>query len=300
MGVASRMKGRIVILGLVALAIACPKDDAPKLTFTPYESPSGVPDPQTVKDEAIDEVGRVGIDTVLLLPATLEYEQLDRLLQSIGRQARTRSGFKNAPRPQFVDVRIYTDAARTGDANAWVGRLQLKGDGEPLIEMKLPFPLGKTVRKMIDERPEYGTIKPKVDSGDAEGRLELTVPYVTAGEDQYVKKLGYGDAIQEFNSWALMMFRKFPALKDFTFVGEHNGKEVVRIRITREQYDQINITKVEEDLGAFSGEFLVGQMQGAISDEAVQAKLAKKRREVYGAMLKQLPPDQVVISKTLK
>lgn len=297
---ATGMKRNIAVFSGIALAIACAKDDAPKLTFTPYEAPSGVPDPQTVKDEAIDEVGRVGIDTVLVMPRSTEYEQLDRLLQSIGRQARTRSGFKNAPRPQFVDVRIYTDAAKTGDANGWVGRLQLKGDGEPVIDMRLPFPLGKTVKKMIDERPEYGTIKPKVNSGDAEGRLELTIPYVSPGEDHYVKKLGYGDAIQEFNSWTLMMFRKLPALKDFTFVGEHNGKEVVRIRITREQYEQINITKVEEDLGAFSGQFMAGQMQGAISDEAVAAKLAKERREVYGAMLKQLPPDQVVISKTLK
>lgn len=282
------------------LAMGCPKEAPKKLTFAPFRAPSGVPDPETIRDEGIDQPGRVGIETVLVVPATIEWEQLSRLLDSIGRQARAREGFKHAAHAQFVDVRIYDHVEDTSNANSWLGRLQIQGDKEPVAENRLPFPLEKKVQELIAKRPEYGSIKPTAEAQDVEGHLTVRVPYVVEGEDRYRKQVDFGSAIQEFDSWALLLFRKFPALREFAFIGEHQGKDLVKIRITRAQYDDINIAKVEEDLGAFSGEFLVGQMQGAISDQKVAAKFAKKQCELYGAMLARLPKDQIAIAASLK
>lgn len=294
------MMRKLVVLLLPPLLGACPEQEQKKLRFAQFQAPSGVPDPKTVRDEPIDQPGKVGFETVLVVPPTIEWEQLNRFLDSVSRQARSRSGFKNAPRAQFADIRVYNDEGRAGDPNGWVGQIQIQGDEEPKIDIRIPYPIGKFVGKAIAESPEYGTIRPKVESVDADAQVTVTYPFITLGEDAYMKKVDYGTAVHEFNSWALELFRKHKALKDLTFVGEHRGKELVRIRMTREQEAQINITKIEEDLAAFSGQFMAGQMYGQVSDAAVAAKVARERKRVYQIELGQLPPDQVVIDKSLK
>ncbi|MEK6606146.1 MAG: hypothetical protein AABZ30_00630 [Myxococcota bacterium] len=288
-----------VFVVCVALG-ACGDKPPEKLVFPPMRPPSGAPAFETVRDEAVDTPGRVGIEAVLVVPQRTEYEGLERLLPSLARQARARSGFRNAPRPGFVDVRVYDDRAKAADADGWLGRVRVDGADEPQVDIRIPFPLGKRVAALLDKNPEFVGIRPKVDAVDAEGKLLLTLPFVEPGEDAYLAKIDYGRAVQIFNTWARDLFAKFPALRELAFVGEHQGTSLLQVRLTREQYDALGITKIEEDLGAFVGQFMGGMLQGAIEDAVVQAKLAKKRRQVYGAMLAKLPAEQVVVSKKLR
>jgi len=288
---------------LIALAVvSCskappPKEEPKKPSFRPLLSPAGAPEVTTISDEATDVPERVAVEARLLAPKTIDYMQLDWLLDSVHRQAAGRRGFKNARHPQSVDIRVYDDAAAPRDG--YIGRVRSEG-GDPVKEIRLPFPLGKEVAKMIAERPDYQKIRPTAESDDAAGKLLVRVPYVDGRTDEHLKKLPYGRALQEWSVWTLDLFAKYPALKELTFVGVHRDKEVLSIRLTDEQFGTLGLRAAEEDLGQFQNDLAVGMVEGTLTEKQVMQKMLVKRKDLYRKVLGRLPKDQVRISRSLR
>ena len=275
-----------------------PAEPAP-LRHKPLLSPSGVPDVQTLVDESIDRPDRVAVEARLLAPKGIRYRQLEWLLESVHRQAAGRGGFKNARRPQAVDIRVFDDAAAAASPERYIARVRSES-GDPVTEIRIPFPLGEEVKAMLDARPDYRKIRPVAVADDAGGKLVVTVPFVDGQTDVYRPKLTYVRAISEWSSWTLDLFGKYPALADLTFVGEHRGAPVVSIRVTREQYATMGLGRAEESIGAYQGDFRAGLMSGQISEAAMTRKVDTRRAQTYRDLLSSLPRGQVTVSSSLR
>ena len=282
--------------------VACskpPPPEPPPLRHKPLLSPQGVPDVTTVSDEFADRPGRVAVEARLLAPKGIGYQQIEWLLDSVHRQAASRRGFKNAGRPQAVDIRVYDDERATGSPERYIARVRSEG-GDPVVEIRIPYPLGAEVNKMLDERPDFIGIRPRAKAEDAAGKLVVTVPFVDGRTDDYLPKVSYVRALQEWSSWTLDLFAKYPALLDLTFVGVHRGAELVRVEVTRAQFSEIGLRGVEEDIGAFQGGYLGGIMSGEISEAAVQRKVDARRKQAYRQVLAKLPREQVSVAASLR
>jgi hypothetical protein len=256
-----------------------------------------VPDVQTISDESTDRPDRVSVEARLLAPRGIRYRQLEWLLESVHRQAAGRGGFKHARRPQAVDIRVFDDAAAPPER--YIARVRSEA-GDPVREIRIPFPLGDEIQALIAARPDYKTIRPSAVADDAKGAVTVTVPYVDGPNDQYLAKLGYVRALMEWSVWTLELFGKFEALADLTFVGEHRGTKVVFVRVTRDQFAQLGLQRAEEDIGAYQGEFLAGVMNGQISEAAVQKKVEVRRARSYREILASLPREQVSVASSLR
>jgi len=239
------------------------------------------------------------VEVRLLAPRGIRYRQLEWLLESLHRQAAGRRGFKHARRPQAVDIRVFDDAATAASPERYIARVRSES-GAPVTEIRIPFPLGEEVKALLDAQPGDQKIRPVAAADDAAGRLSLTVPFVDGEKDAYLPKVTYLRAIREWSSWTLDLFRKYPALADFTFVGEHKGAPVVSIRVTREQYATLGLQSAEESFGAYQGEFLAGMMNGQISEAAVLRKVDARQVRTYREVLGRLPRGQVTISSSLR
>ena len=233
----------------------------------------------------------------------IDRDELDRLEKSFLRQAADRRGFRKGG-AEVIDIRFYTSegAAKKG-GDDWLGRAWREAPGkEPRFENRQKLPLVKWARKALGKQPEFsGALKPQILANHDEVSIEVIVPFVALdGTGQYVKKLSYQRATADFTSYVSRLFDKIPALKKVTFVGKHDDKEVMRIWLTREQYDQLGLRRIEESLGAYQGKFIEPQMSGRITEKQVARKVAKERRRLYREALGRLPPEQVQLARWLR
>jgi hypothetical protein len=293
------MQRAVAVIVAVAACSQPAPPEPPGPRFAPLLSPSGVPDVETVLDEVIDRPDRVAVEVRLLAPKGLRYAQLQWLLESVHRQAAGRRGFQNARRPRGVDIRVYDDRDAARDATRYLARVRSEG-GDPVTEIRIPFPLGEEVGKMIAARPDFAKIRPTAEADDTAGRLTVRVPYVDGPTDEYLPRLGRARALEEWSSWTLDLFDKYPALSDFTFVGEYKGTDVVRVEVTRAQLGEIGLRQAEEDLGAYQGDLRPHLMSGKLSEADLARKVEARRLKAYADLLAHLPRAQVSIAPSLR
>ena len=121
------------------------------------------------------------------------------------------------------------------------------------------------------------------------------------GSGDPVKARSYKRVAPAFASTVMLFFDKIEQLKKFTLVGTHEGKQICKIWLTRQQATELNIRKVEESLGAFDGKLMTKLVNKQINDKKFAALKAKQRAKVYKEVFAKLPKEQVEIDmKALK
>ncbi len=299
-----RTTARLVGLAALLLALpACPDASKDKLYFKDVTPPLGAGKVTIVSDDNANLESGGETTIIATVEPGIDRDELDRLMTSFLRQARERRGFKKGDKAVKIDLRFYVDEAKAKAGGAdWLAQVLVSpGANEPTQTNRQKAPLLKWAKKALGPQPEYsGKLQPQILADPAALSIELTIPFVSDdGSGNYVEKLSSVKAITEFVSYTRTLFDKLGELKKLTFIGKHNDETVMKIWLTREQYNELDLRNVEESLGAFQGQFIEPIMSKQISEKAVEAKVIAQRKKVYKETLNRLPQAQVQLAKSL-
>jgi hypothetical protein len=283
----------------------CKEEAKKQLYFNDLKPPLGVGKVEIISDVSMNPATGGEITVLGTVEPNVDRDELDRLLQSLLRQASVRRGFQMTGKPEKVDIRFYTDkkAAEAGGAN-WLARVEQTGVNEPTFTNKQKPPLLKWVKQAMGKMQEFTQkdLKPQILADPDKMAVELTWPFVEHdGKGMYVETLSHEKATTEFSSIVITLFEKIAKLNKFTFIGKHNDQVVMRIVLTREQFTELNIKQEEELLGAFQGQFIELILSKEITEKKVSQKVRKQRRKVYKEKIfGRLPEGQVELIKDLR
>jgi predicted Zn-dependent protease with MMP-like domain len=293
------------VLASILLLAACPEETKDQLYFDDLNPPIGVGEVTIIKDESLNKPTGGEVTVVATVEPDVDKDELQRLMESFHRQISRRSGFTKGNRPERIEMRFYTSkAAAEKGGDDWLARgIQTSSESEPEYTNRQKPPLRKWAIEALGTgmRVFGDETKPQFLADPDAMTLQITWPFVEHdGSGTYVEELSHEKATTEFSSTAITMFEKIPQLQKLTFVGKHEDEVVMKVVLTREQFDELNIKQVEEQLGAYQGQFIELLVSQKISSEKVAKKVRKQRRKVYKEVFARLPEDQVLLSKELK
>lgn len=303
----ARLARAALLLSLpLLLAVGCKEGPRDQLYFDDLKPPLGVGKVKVVSDVSLNPETGGEIKVSVLVDPEVDKDELDRLLKSFYRQTHARKTFRGKQRAQSIDIRVYTDEAKAKTAgDDYLARVYRgPSDTEEHYENNQKPPLAKWAKKAMRNAAMYpGELKPAWTQNKAATELEVRVPMVPAdGSGKYVENLSFEKLSTEFSSYVITLFEKLDPLQKLTFIALHNGEEKAKITLTREQYNTINIKHEEEMLGAYHGELIEKMLskKRRMSEEKVTKLAHKRRHEVFMAIFKKLPEDQVTIVDELK
>jgi hypothetical protein len=297
----------IVRWGALAALVAfggCPERRAAKdrLYFDDLKAPLGTKI-EVVSDISLNPATGGAVTVIAVVEPDIDRDDLDRLLQTFWLQVSARSGFQSGTADQ-IDVRFYdsTPKAKAGGTNWLCQAVRVSRLEKPTFINRQRLPLLKWARKAMGKLPQYtGALQPELLADPVALHLELKLPFVSDdGSGSYVETLSYTKATTNFTSYAGVFFGKIEQLKKFTFVGVHNDEPVIRIWLTRDQFEQLNLRQVEESLGKFQGAFIEQLMSRPQDANMVEKKVEERRRKLYRETFSRLPEGQVELAKFLR
>jgi hypothetical protein len=133
----------------------------------------------------------------------------------------------------------------------------------------------------------------------ARAAIELTYPFLEMGKDEYVAELKLNSALGTWAEFMTSFFSKVEGLKELTFNGVYKDEPTVKIRVTREQFDNI-LARLQEQIASHAAFTFQVIGMGKKSSEAAEKEQEKFKAKSYKAALDKLPKDQVMISPKLK
>lgn len=291
------------LLALLLGGPGCQEEVKAQLYFPELRATLGPGKVNVVSDVSLNPEGGGDVTVITEVEPEVDRDELDKLMASFLRQVKERRGFRVAGPPKRIDLRFYVSEAKAkAGGEDWLAQVLASSGAEPTMTNRQKPPLLKWTKKVLGPQPEFsGTIKPQILADPITYSVELTIPYVNDdGSGTYVEKLTYVKAITEWVSYTRALFEKIPELKKFSFVGKHNDQPVMKIWLTRQQYQELDLQQVEESLGAFQGQFIEPIMSKLISEKAVEKKVVAQRQKVYRETLGRLPAEQVQLAKELK
>jgi hypothetical protein len=296
-------KPLLMVLGLLVWLACCEKKEVRKqLYFEDLKPPVGVK-VKIVNDVSMNPQSGGEVDVIAAVDPDIDKDELDRMMKSFWRQVKDRSGFVHG-KADKISIRFYPGAAKAKAAgNDWLAKVAKDSlDGKAAFINHQKAPLIKWAKKALGKQPQFtGKLKPQLLANPVAMELEIKVPFIeNDGSGAYRKKLSHTIVTTEFSTYTQTLFDKIEGLKKLTFVGIHDDKEVIRVWMTRSQYQQLDLRNVEESLGAYQGKFIEPIMSKAISEKVVEKKVAKQRLKVYRETFARLPAEQVQIDKRFK
>ena len=295
---------RTGLLAIVFSFCACQEKPRAQLYFRDLAPPLGIGKVTVVSDVNLN-LSTGGEATVLVaVEPEIDRDDLDLLMNAFYRQVKERRGFQTTDTVKKIILRFYASEAKAKiGGEDWLAQLSRPTvHGEPILTNQQKVPLLKWAHKALGKQPEFtGKLKPLLLADPSSLSLDVTVPFVADdGSGKYVESLSYVKAITELVAYTRTLFDKIPSLQKLTFIGQHNDGIVMKIWLTRPQYERLNLGKVEESLGAFQGQFIEPLMSKQISEKAVEEKTIQQRRKVYRETLARLPKEQVELAPDLR
>lgn len=296
--------------------------DAPKPCCDQPQIPAGVTPFKIVVDEV---KGPSDGQLVTIRAAVLEAvsrEQVYPILHTIYRHAMKRNAFE----PIEFSAALYGDEenARRGNTETLVGEIRRgRGDIAPRCEIRRAFDFPEQVARAfaasigrLEEEDPNDTChlaakkpggrfdqtfkhKPEYKVDAARSAVEVTFPYLQDGKDEWAAELTYNAAMRYWVEFTTNMFRKVDGLKEVTFVGVHRNDPVVRIVVTRDQFNR-GLSSLQEEIASHAAVTFAKLGMGHTSDKGAEKEQIEHHKKTYKAALAQLPKSQVSISPRLK
>jgi hypothetical protein len=169
---------------------------------------------------------------------------------------------------------------------------------------------GRVQEESLDDscRLNQAKARPRVDEGfkhkaaykfDPSARqVELTFPFLEMGKDEYVEKLKLSSALGDWIDVTTSMFRKVPDLTAVTFSGIHDDAEVLRITVSRQQFDS-GFSNLQETIAAHAAVTFQTLGTGHASDKSAEKEQESFKLKTYKEALAELPKNQVTVSPKL-
>lgn len=296
----STSKNFVISCLLLGLTTACqqteksPKD---RLYFDDLRPILGVT-AKVISDVSLNKATETSVTVHTAVAPEIDRDDLDRLMRLFMRQVEGRRGFLTGSAGR-VDLRFYgSEQSAKAAGDDYLGRAQKLGkDAEATYSNRQKAPLLKWANKALGPQPQFtDKLKPQLLADADKLELEIKVPYVESGTADYVKVLSYNRVTTSFTQYMRTLFEKIPELKKLTFIGEHEGKEIIRVWLTRKQYEQLDPRAVEEAVSAFHGKFINKLLSKQVTEKKMQAEVEKERKKVYRELFARIPKEQLELA----
>jgi len=304
------MRARIGIICGVLLAVAVigceeKKKTKDQLYFKDLTPPLGIK-VKIIKDISKNpKGGGVSIVRTSVEP-DVDRDDLDRLMRSFFRQTKARSGFSGGTVSK-IDIRFYTsEAAAKAEGENWLASVQRSSTtAAPKFVNKQKLPLLKWAKKALARTMvlfKKGKVQPRILADPKALALEISLPFVKGdGSGDLREKVTFITGTRVWVGLVLPLFRKIEQLEKVTYIGTGKGNKVLfKVRLSREQLQQLELRKVQEGLGAFQGKLINKRLAKQITDKQFSRLTAKQTKKVYKKVLSRLPKDQVMVDKSLR
>ena len=154
-------------------------------------------------------------------------------------------------------------------------------------------------KKKVVRYDEKFTHKTTYALDPARAGVEITYPYLEMGKDEYVAELKLNSALGTWAEFMTSMFSKVDGLKEMAFNGVYKDEPAVKIRVTRDQFENI-LARLQEQIASHAAFTFQVIGMGKKTSEAAEKEQEKFKSKSYKAALEKLPKEQVSISPKLK
>lgn len=324
------MRTRSVALSLLcswlflaaAVGGSCSTEKAagPKACCDQPKIPPGVPAFTVIKDELSGPSDGQIVKLRVTLKQKTKRDDIYPALQFLYRYAMTRESFE----PTSFSGEFFTSEgeAQLGTnpaAKIWRERT----DSGPKCENNIPLEFAEQVDKAFaysmnravpedladschldtkKKQPRFDdkfTHKPVYKVDPARQAVEVTYPYLDTGKDEYVKTVSFNNAMTYWAEFTSTMFNKAPNLKELTYTGLLNDEPVMKITVTRPEYDA-KLSTVQETIASYAAITFAKLGLHKTDDKGALKEQETQKTKTYKAALSFLPKDRVFISPKLK
>jgi hypothetical protein len=140
--------------------------------------------------------------------------------------------------------------------------------------------------------------KPSYKLDDDAKSVEVTYPYLEMGKDEYVETLKLTSALTYWIEFVTSLFRKVPDLKAVSFVGVHDDVPVLRISLSRQQFES-QFAGLQETIAAHAAVTFQALGTGHASEESAEKEQESYKLETYRHALASLSKPQLTIAPAL-
>ena len=285
------------------------------------EIPAGVAPFTVVADEVTGPSDGQKVTLRVALAGATKRDSVYPVLHALYRHAMKRGPFE--PIQFAAEVYPSESLARSGAEPQMVARIsRSQSQAGPQCDNRIPYDLGEQVQRAFDASlgrvPEENLddtchlAAPKkvarIDEGfkhkasykldPAAKSAEVTFPYLEMGKDDYVDKLKLSSALGDWIEVTTSLFRKVPDLASVSFSGLHQDAEVVRISVSRKQFDS-DFAGLQETIAAHSAVTFQSLGTGHTNDKNAEKEQESFKLKTYKDALATLPKNQVTISPKL-
>jgi hypothetical protein len=307
---------------LTLSACSTEKAEPPKACCEQPQIPAGVTPFVVVAEDVTGPSDGEKVTMRVGLSQPTKRDAIYPVLHTLYRHAMKRGPFEPI---QFV-ANVYTSeaAARAGSDSALVAKIvREQADIAPKCENKVKYDFNEELtrafaasngrpdeeeandtchlaEKKVVQRPDdkFGH-RPSIKIDPARQAAVVTYPYLEMGKDEYVQTLSFNSAMRDWIDHIGILFRKVEALKEASFVGLQNDQPVVKITVTRQQFDS-SLGSLQEDVAAHSAITFASLGLHKKDDKGAAKEQATFQSKTYKSALAALPKNQVFVSPKLK
>jgi len=295
------------------------KPAAPTTCCDQPKIPPGIPQFTVVRDEVTGPTDGQDVKLHVALKQNTSRDAIYPALQFLYRYAMTRNTFEPT---NFLGAFYKTegDAQTGGNPVAKIWRDH--GDKGPKCENGIPLTFAEEVQKAfthslgrdepedledtchLAEKKKIARVddnfkkKPTMKVDDATKSVEVTYPYLEAGKDEYVKTLTFNSAMTYWAEFLTGMFGKAPELKQVTYTGLLDDQPVLKVTVTREEFDQ-HLSNVQETIASYAAITFAKLGLHKTDDKGALKDQEQQKTKTYTAALSFIPKDRVMVSPKL-
>ncbi len=306
--------------------VACEKKEAegPQTCCTQPDIPPGVPKFSVVSD---DVSGPSDGQKVIMRVGMLQQVKRDQLyapMKILYAYAMKRTAFE----PTNFEGRFYSSeaAAKSGGEAGLLGKIvREQSDRAPKCENQMKYDFQEQVERAFihstrgeqelqedlndtchigekkkqvryDEKFAHKTVY-KLDAGNQ--AVEISYPFLEMGKDEFVSELKLNSAMGTWAEFMTSMFSQAQELKSMSFVGIYKEEPVIKISVSRQQFDNI-LSRLQETIAAHAAITFQTIGMHKTTTEKAEKEQEKFKSKTYKDALDKLPKEQVTISPKLK
>lgn len=311
-------------LSILLCSWACSKSAAPppKTCCEQPTIPAGTPRFVVVAD---DVSGPSDGQKVLLRAGLAQPTKRDAIypaLHLLYRHAMQRGPFE----PIHFVADVYRDEASArqgGEAGILARVTREQKDLAPKCDNRIPYDFAEQITRAfadslgrlpdedlndtchLDEKKQGArfddnfTHKPSFKVDEASKSVEVTFPYLEDGKDEYMKKLKFTSALTYWIEFVTSMFGKVDALNEVAYVGLLDDQPVVKITVSRAEYNA-KLSSLQETIAAHSAITFASLGLHKTDDKGAEKEQRAFHTKTYKEALAQLGKDKVSVSPKLK
>ncbi len=295
------------------------KAAAPTTCCDQPKIPAGIPQFTVIRDEVSGPTDGQDVKIHVALKQPTKRDQIYPALQFLYRYAMTRNTFEPTT---FLGAFYKTEGEAQTGGNPVAKIWREHGDKGPKCENAIPLLFAEEVQKAFMHSLNRGEVedledtchlaekkkiahvddnfkhKPTMTVDEPHKAVEVTYPYLESGKDEYEKTLSFNSAMTYWAEFLTTMFAKAPELQQVTYTGLLDDQPVLKITVTRQEFDQ-HLSNVQETIASYAAITFAKIGLHKTDDKGAMKDQEQQKTKTYTAALSFLPKERVMVSPKL-